>query len=126
MSLSVIGAVLMLAAAAFILRGLDARGAPVFCVLSGIVILTEAAAPLGEIFSAVKMLTSGSLSDSLLEAALKIFGVGYLFGISADAVRELGEPFIAKCVEAVGRVEIVVIILPFFVEILTLGVDFLR
>ncbi len=124
--MSLIGAALLLGAAAFMLRGLDAKGAPVFAVLAGVVILGEAAEPLGGIFSSVSDICADAGIDTLLSTALKLMGLGYLFGITADSVREIGEPFIAKCVETVGSIEMIAVILPFLEELLSLAVELLR
>ena len=50
-------------------------------------------------------------------------GLGYLFGISADICRELGESGIAKSLEVVGRVEIIAVAVPFWKKIIETGVE---
>jgi stage III sporulation protein AD len=58
-------------------------------------------------------------------AAIKILGLGYLFGICADVCRELGENSIAKAVEVAGRAEILMVVIPFLEEIIEMGAELL-
>ena len=60
-----------------------------------------------------------------LSAAVKILGIGYLFGMCADVCRELGEGGAAKAVETVGRVEIIAVVIPYFKEIVSVGAELL-
>ncbi len=86
--------------------------------------LADGIGALGEI---VGMLRDGLPADAsdAVSVAVKALGLSYLFGISADICRELGEQGIAKCVEVVGRVEIISLALPYFRQIIELGVEFM-
>ena len=68
------------------------------------------------------MANRAGISESA-SALIKITGVGTLFGLSSDAVRELGEAGIAKAVDMVGRVEIITLTLPFIEEVLEIGAE---
>lgn len=124
MNIDIIGGALLIGMSIFILREFGWRGAPVIAAVGAVIILGVLAEPLGRIFGFVNGLGEHIQSD-MVSAILKITAVGYLFGISADVCRSLGELQIAKSVEVVGRVEIFVIVLPFFEEIIKLGVSFL-
>ena len=58
--------------------------------------------------------------------ALKAVGLGYLFGITADICTELGESAVAKALTLVGRVEILLVTLPYFEKTVDLGLELLR
>ena len=116
---------MLLAFCALILRNLGWKGVPCFLALCLVLILSQLPGGIHKITSSLASLTNyGELSE-ILRGAVKIVGVGYLFGICADVCRELGENGIAKAVEVVGRVEIILIVMPFLMDIINLGVDLL-
>ena len=119
-----VGIIILLAVTAFLLRGFGWQGAAVFAATSCTLLLSEALVPLSHIFSSVKAIGSTSNITEPLGAAIKVLGIGYLFGMCADVCRDLGEGGIAKAAEAVGRVEIIAVVLPYFEEIIRLGVEF--
>ncbi len=119
----IIGSALLLTVTAFILRQLGWKGAPVFAVICAVVLLSETADSLARILNSVTVVGEASKVSEPLGAALKTLGAGYLFGISADICRELGEAGIAKATEIVGRVEIIAIVIPYFEEIIKIGIE---
>ena len=125
MILKVLGTALLLLLSAYLLRALGFRGAPVFAAISAILLITESGESLGYIFGRLRELSELANISEPTAAALKILGVGYLFGICADVCRELSEPGIAKAVEMVGRVEIFVVVIPYFERIIRAGVELL-
>ena len=58
--------------------------------------------------------------------AMKVIGAGYCFGICADVADELGERGICAAVTNAGRIEIFLIIFPYFKEILDIGLGLLK
>jgi len=121
--IKLIGAALLLAVTAFLLKQLGWSGAPVFAVICALFLLVETADALTGIFNSVINAGEAVSISEPIGAALKTLGAGYLFGISSDVCRELGESGIAKAVEVVGRVEIIAIVIPYFEEIIKLGVE---
>ena len=121
--LKLVGVALLLTVTAFLLRQLGWRGAPVFAVICAVLLLLEMADSLARIFSSVTLAGEAGGVSEPLGAALKTLGAGYLFGISADVCRELGESGIAKAVEVVGRVEIIAIVIPYFERIIEVGIE---
>ena len=124
--LRLIGVALIFSVSLLLLRTLGWRGTPVFCTLAFLFLISEAAGELFTSFSQIKDLISDSAAKDAIAASLKIIGIGYLFGISADICRELGEATVAKGVEIAGRVEIIGVTLPFFEEILKTGAKLLQ
>ena len=79
--------------------------------------------------SFIKRITSFSDVAGIGEAArcaLKAVGLGYLFGSTSDACAELGEGGIAKTVNIVGKIEIMLVALPYFEKTLELGLELLK
>jgi hypothetical protein len=57
------------------------------------------------------------------DAALRLVGVGYVYGASAEISRTMGQSEVASALEVVGRVEILLIAVPYIKEIITLGAE---
>ncbi len=121
MNFEILGAAVVFVFCALLLKNLGFRGASAFCALGialmAIQIISLISSPLSAIISLIK----DSIAQEIVETALKILGIGYIFGITSDVCRELGEANAAKCLEIAGRVEIAAIILPFLVEIMEMG-----
>ena len=120
----IVGAALLFAVTLFLLREFGWRAAPLLCVMSSLFLFFA----IGEEISALIfdiLSIQGENYTREISAAIKVLGVGYLFGIASDMCRTLGEAQIAKTLDIVGRVEILTIIMPFFKEIIELGVGLL-
>ena len=122
MIVRLVGFALILGICAFLLRNFGWRGAPVFAAVAAVMFISEAESTLTYIFSSVKKVGLEADIEDALGAAIKGLGIGYLFGICSDICRELGESGIAKATEAVGRVEIIAVVIPYFEEIIKVGV----
>ena len=122
MSLEICFAGLVFAFSAVLLKNFSWRGAPVFAVLCFVVLLSVVPSYLGELLSVFNKFEGAADTTA---AILKIIGVGYLFGISAELCRELGESGIASALTLVGRLEIVAISLPFITELIELALGLL-
>ena len=122
MTLDVVGSAVLMASLALVLREIGYRGAGVFSVISMVVILISSFEKLGEVING--LFNISSFSEALEEKigiALKIVGISYVFGISSDICRNLGEGGI----EVAGRVEILLISFPLVEEIFEIGVELL-
>ena len=120
MNFEFLGAVVFIAVSSYVLKSLGARTAAVFSALSVVLIFLEGISRVSGIFSSLTAFTESEYSEAV-GACLKIVGVGYLFGSTAEVCRALSEEGIAKGVESVGRVEIILIVLPFVKEIIDMG-----
>jgi len=119
----ILGVALLLCTSGFILRSFGWRGAAVFSTFAMLLLIKEAWEPLSYVFSSVKEIGEISGISEPIGAAIKILGLGYLFGMCADVCREMSESGIAKAVEVVGRVEIIAVVIPYFREIVRVGVE---
>lgn len=123
MILKLFGTVLLLTVIAFMLRSFGWRGAPVFAAVCAVLLIMESGEMLGEILGSLKDVSVGVGIAEPVGAAIKVLGLGYLFGICSDLCRELDETGIAKATEVVGRVEIIAVAIPYFEEIIKVGVE---
>lgn len=105
---------LVFAFSAVLLKNLGWRGASVFTALGIVAILGEMRGTFSEIGKLSELWVS--LGDGSV-AIFKIIGIGYLFGISAEISRELGESGISSALTLVGRFEVIAVALPFVSEI---------
>ncbi len=58
--------------------------------------------------------------------AVKVLGIGYVFGIVSEVCEELGERGIATVTVNVGRVEIFMLVFPYFKEIVEMGIKLIK
>ena len=104
-----------------VLKELGFKGVKLISLLTTVSLIGASVIYLGELISVLPGL-SGS-SKEYAKAILKIVGVGYAFGICSDVCRELGETSLANAVILFGRIEIIMISLPFVKMILEKGVE---
>jgi stage III sporulation protein AD len=126
LTFEIVGSALLLGICAFLLKGFGFKGAPVFTAVAAVLLVSRAGDEFGYIFGSVKKIAEESGVGDALGAAIKVLGLGYLFGICADVCREIGEGGIAKSVEVVGRVEIIAVVIPYFEEIIKVGMGLIK
>ena len=117
---------LLCSASAFMLRGFGWRGVPVFAAICSLGLLSFVIPYIREMSSFISSISSSQNLLSSVSAVLKIIGVGYLAGITADVCRDLELPGAANAVVLVGRIEIVAIVTPFFSEIIRMGSELIQ
>ena len=103
-----------------LLKNLGWRGAPVFSAVLFAALLSDIPLFLKD---AVKIFGDWDVGAESVAAIFKIIGIGYLFGVSSEICRELGEGGIATALSLVGRFEIIAVALPFISEIFSLAVS---
>ena len=117
---------LLMAFVGIILGELGFKGKRVFGALCITVLLGAVLEGAVQMLSSVmKIAVSGGVGETA-RAAVKVVCTGYIFGFVSDIAEELGERGIASAVTAVGRVEIFLIIFPFFTEILEMGMNLIE
>ena len=119
------GAALTLAVIVFMLREVGFRGASVIAVISALLLLIRSVEIYGRIKENILALPEELLENGVLAAMLKVTGFTYLYGISSDVCRDLGEAGISRALEVVGRVEIALVAAPYVKEIIMLGSELL-
>ncbi len=123
MILKICGISILTAICAFLLRSFGWRGVPILVASVSVLLISELDGRFEYIFGALREIGTRTGIAETLASALKVVAAGYLFGICADVCRELGEGGVAKTVEVVGRVEIVAIVVPYFEEIIKIGIE---
>ena len=121
MNIEIVGAALTLAVIVFMLREVGFRGAPIIAVISALLLLIRSVEIYGSLKDSILALPEGALESGVLESMLKVTGLTYLYGISSDVCRDLGESGISRALEVAGRVEIALIAAPYIKEIIMLG-----
>ncbi len=108
---------LVIAVCAFLLRELGWRGVPAFSVLSLAVFMGFASDGLSKLLSELTGLSETANISFAAKEIFKIMGASYIFGICSDICSELGEKNLASALSVAGRVEILLIVMPYFLEI---------
>ena len=116
----------LLAVVAFLLSEMGFKGKRVFALLSAVIVLTGLISELGGIFTGIEDIFGEESATGLARSALKIVGIGYVFGISCEVAEELEQTGIAKTLALFGRVEIVGLTLPYVKEMIELGISLIK
>ncbi len=118
-----IGALLLVAVSALLLKSFGFRGASVVVAVGIVAAISYYSDSLSEIFSIFTYLDTASDAGEYVSVAVKIIGISYISGISADVCREIGEGGIAKCIYVITRLELIALSLPFIKEIISLAMS---
>ena len=103
-----------------ILRELGFKGARLVTLLGTVGAVGIAAVYVGRLSTVLGEM--GATSSEYAVAMLKIVGLGYVFGICADICTELGDATLGSSVSLIGRLEIMVISLPYVRMIVEKGI----
>ena len=120
---ALMGAALLCTALTVILKSFGAKGAGLVAALSVCAFLSVGASGIQRIFEEVLDVSYSSGISEYAKAAAKIIGVGYLSSAVSDVCTELGECGIAKAFSASVAVEMMLIALPYFIDILKMGTE---
>ena len=102
-----------------LLREVGFRGSRLVTILGTVSVIGAAALSLDALTGLIPQLDG---ANEYSVAMLKMIGIGYASGICADVCSELGEGSLAGAVCLFGRVEIVIISLPFITRIVEKGI----
>lgn len=107
---------LFIAFMSFMLRSMGYEGSRLISVVGTVSLLCAVVLGVGRLMDSLPgELLSGKVA-AVAEVSLRIMGVGYVFGIVADICRELGEVGLANAAEGLGRVEILMLSVPYITE----------
>lgn len=102
------------------------RGKRVFGVLAAVVLMIGLSDGIGELFGGVTSISDSAGVGEVAAVAMKVVGVGYVFGFCSDTARELGENSVSSILTIAGRIEILLLVLPYFKKILEFGMELVR
>lgn len=120
-----IGVALVSAILSALLDGLGFKSRRLFSTLSAIVVMVGLVGSVSELLESVMKIADGAGIGDAADKAVRAVGLGYVFGFTSDICNSLGESALASLVTAVGRVEIFLLALPYFVKTVELGVELL-
>ena len=115
-----VGAGILVASLGFLLRELGFRGAPLVGALGIVLLFIYLLERVTNVLALLDGLASISGITELARIALRAVGIGYVVGISAEVCRQVGEGGVAKVIEGIGRVELLLISLPYIVKMVEL------
>lgn len=116
---------LIAAVCGILLRELGWRGAGIFSVFALVIFLGTLADGIASLSKDVFKISEEYGLGQTAKEILKVIGASYLFGICSDLCSDLGEQAIAKALTAVGRVEILLIVTPYFFKMIRSAADLL-
>ena len=117
---------LLLALVGVLLSEFDFKQRKLFSVLSAVMLVSVLGGEIASLLSSLLSLGELTGVGEIATVAVKLLGVGYVFGISASIIRELSEPMLANTVTIGGRIETALIVMPYFVKIIELGVELIK
>lgn len=121
MIMKLLAASVLCAALCAVLSELGFKGKRIFAAVALTLILCGAIGGASDMISSILGIAEGAGIGKLGKVALKVVGLGYVFGLCGDVCEELGERGIASAVTVAGRIEILVLVFPYFLEICALG-----
>ena len=126
MMIKAVAIAILSATLGFVLSEEGYRGKRLFSSVAVLVLLLVGFTLVSEVFSSFfPLITDTGLSDGA-RCAVKILGAGYVFGVSSDVCRELGESGVANALTTVGRLEIFVTVLPYILEMINFGKELIK
>lgn len=115
--LQLCAAALLLAAMTWLLKTAGAKMAGALPLLGGVGLFAYAIYRYREPIEALREMASAAGVDASLNAVLRMLAVGCLSAIAADLCRDMGEGGLAARIELCGRAEILLLCLPFLLEL---------
>ena len=99
------------------------RGARLLSLAAVVTLLLFAVGSISDIFaSLLPLIELGGISEAA-ECAMKVIGIGYVTGICRDISLDMGQQAVAGALLTVGRVEIILVILPAITDIVKMAIN---
>ncbi len=124
--LKIFGLALLGAFLSFTVKAFGWKGAPLIALGAAIAMLSVVGAELGKISRIFDTISGVEGMKTTTETLLKVLFVGYVSGLSSEVCKELGEAGIASVVQLCARIEVLLIISPMLLEILTIGLEMVK
>ncbi len=124
--LRVCAAAIICALLCTMLDGLGFKSKGLFATLCALIIFSLLGESLAELFSGVLSLAERTGITDAAKCALRVVGLGYIFGITADICEGLGERSVASVVTLIGRIQIFLAAYPYFEKIISLGIELIK
>ena len=108
-----------------LLGALGFKSKGLFITLASLVMLGTLGNDLSNIFGEIITFSESAGITDATRTALRVIGLGYVFGFTSEICLSLGEPLIASVVTAAGRVHLLVVVYPYIQDVVKLGVELL-
>lgn len=108
---------------AFLLERMGFKSKGLFSSLCALIIFTSLFDPLSNVFGKLIDLSKLAGITDAATCALRAVGLGYTFGLTADLCGGLGEQGLSSVVLLVGRVQILLLVYPYFEKIINVGLE---
>lgn len=109
-----------------VLSELGFKSKKLLCILASLIIVSLIGESLSSLISKTTAFSEMAGITDAARCAMKVVGLGYVFGFTSDVCRELGEGGVANAVGLVGRVETFLAVLPYFEKTLEIGAGLLK
>lgn len=125
-ALRIVGIGTLASVLGMLLREAGFKGAKLIGICAIVALSAYAVSGIGEFSSGLGTQYFGSEIEKSAVLIMKIVGTGYIFGVCSDICRELGEAGLSSAVLIAGRIEILLLALPSFREIIGLGIELMK
>ena len=126
MMLKAVAVAILSSVLGFILSEEGYRGKRLFSSVAVVILLGTGLLLFSEVSSSLFGIINDTGLGDMAKCAVKIVGAGYVFGISSDLCREMGEGGVANALTTVGRIEIFAMVLPNILEMVKLGAELIK
>ena len=116
-------AALLSAVVGVLLSELGFKGKRVFSAVAIVALVSLIGSGIKSLISDVMGISSNVGIEESAAVALKVLGCGYVFGICSELCTELGEAGVGRALSLAGRVEILLLVMPYFVKTISLGLE---
>ena len=116
-------AALLSAVVGVLLSELGFKGKRVFSAVAIVALVSLIGSGIKSLISDVMGISSNVGIEESAAVALKVLGCGYVFGICSELCTELGEAGVGRALSLAGRVEILLLVMPYFVKTISLGME---
>jgi hypothetical protein len=123
MVIKIIGFGILSALTAYLLSELGFRGKRIYSTLIISLFLLYFIGSLEGIFYSVLSLDIGESAVSAIKTSLKILGISQSFSLASAVASELSEVGISNVLDLVGKLEIIMIALPYIKDVITFASD---
>ena len=116
-------AALLSAVVGVLLSELGFKGKRVFSAVAIVALIALIGSGIKSLLSDVMGISSSVGIEETAAVAVKVLGCGYVFGICSELCAELGETGVSRALSLAGRVEILLLVMPYFVKTVSLGME---
>ena len=119
------GVALLVSASSMLLKNLGSRASPIIASIGIVGLISLAASGIGGLLSDLSSVVEASGISLYAEAVMKIIAVSFLASGVSDVCSELGETGVGRALITASKIEIAVIAMPFFKELIEIGKELL-